>query len=478
MARYKQDHRETLQFITGSLDLMLPQDSVARAIWAGLERLDFSEHDRHYSNDVKGRSAINPRSLTGVWILAMLRGVDSSVRLAYLCGQDIEFRWMLGDAVVEKSTLCDFRKNHMEAVLALSTQVLSALGRNGLLPGENMGVDGTVVRAASSRHSVRRRKDLERTSNRLEEVLREKLSRTDGDTAPEEIKALEKRRKRLARALDEMDARGLTQPDDRLTITEPDAPLMRQKDGSFAPGVNAQVVTDLDTGVIIHVQTVDTGGDGGQLEPQIMAACGVLTDLGQAPKEPGCRSIAADGAYHDARQMNALENHGMRCNITDIRNTGRTAPGVSPQYAAGHFSYDEQTDTMTCPMGQPLRPRKINSDGTSMSYQAKAASCQTCPAKPECCPKSKEGRYVNRSLYIDLLKTVADRLKTEEGRRMRRARSVTCEGVFARISGLLHWKRCRMWGKKGAQAELLWRQLIHNLMLLEKVWEPLVLSVG
>jgi transposase len=105
-----------------------------------------------------GRSALNPRCLTAVWTLALLRGVTSSVRLAALCGQDLEFRWLLGDAPVEKSTLCDFRKEHGEALASLSTQVLGALGRNGLLPGENLGVDGTIVRAASSRRRLDARK--------------------------------------------------------------------------------------------------------------------------------------------------------------------------------------------------------------------------------------------------------------------------------------------------------------------------------
>ena len=314
MARYKEDRRETFQLMSGSLDLMLPQDSVARSIWAGLGPLDFGAHDARYVNDTAGRSALNPRSLTAVWMLAMLRGIDSSVRLAWLCGQDIEFRWLLGDAAVEKSTLCDFRRNHLEAVLSLSAQVLSALGRNGLLPGENMGVDGTVVRAASSRHSVRRRKDLEKRERRLGDLLRDKLSRADTDTDSAETKALEKRRRRLGRALEDMSARGLDKPDDRLTVTEPDAPLMRQKDGSFAPGVNAQAVTDLDSGAIIHAQVVDGGGDIGQLEPQIGAARKALKDLGLGPRDEGRRTAPIT----------------TRLNLTRWRNTGCAAMFPTP----------------------------------------------------------------------------------------------------------------------------------------------------
>lgn len=478
MAKYKEDHRETYQLIAGSLDTMLPQDSVARAIRAGLEQLDFEEHDKRYANDETGRLALDPRSLTAVWMLAMLRGIDSSLRLARLCGQDIEFRWLLGDVGVEKSTLCGFRKNHLDAMVSLSTQVLSALGRNGLLPGENMGVDGTVVRAASSRHSVRRRKGLEREKNRLEGLLRDRLSGVDGGPDSAEAKALEKRHKRLAKALEDMSARGLDKPEDRLTVTEPDAPVMRQKDGSFAPGVNAQAVTDLDSGAIIHAQVVDGGGDGGQLEPQIGQARKVLEDLGLESRGEGRQGAAADGAYHDALQLDALEKHGVDCHVPDNRNAGRSAPGVAPEYAAQHFAHDGQTDTMTCPAGQPMRPRKLNANATAKTCQAPAKACQDCPDKPKCCPNSKEGRSVNRTLYPELLKTVADRLETDGGRRMMRARSVVCEGAFARMSSLLHWKRCRMWDRAGARAELLWRQLTHNLMLLTGTWKPLVLTDG
>ena len=106
MARYVEYKRDTELFVSGSLEGLLPEDSVARAIWAGLEQLDFGPYDGLYKNDAVGRSALNPRCLTAVWTLALLRGVTSSVRLSALCGQDLEFRWLLGDAPVEKSTFC------------------------------------------------------------------------------------------------------------------------------------------------------------------------------------------------------------------------------------------------------------------------------------------------------------------------------------------------------------------------------------
>ena len=474
MAKYIERKRDTQLFVAGSLNLLLPENSIARTIWAGLEQLDFGPYDGLYKNDAVGRSALNPRCLTAVWTLALLRGVTSSVRLAALCGQDLEFRWLLGDAPVEKSTLCDFRKEHGEALASLSTQVLGALGRNGLLPGENLGVDGTIVRAASSRHSVKKRKHLEVQEQNLEEVIREKLSHADSDSESEELKALECRRQRVKQALAEMAVRGLNEASDRLTVTEPEAGLKRQKDGSYAPGYNAQAVTDLDSGVIISRAMVDAGGDGGQLQAQCEHAQAVLSELGIAQGEDVAQSITADGAYHDTLQLDALEQKGMQCFVPEDRTAHRMAPGVSPEYHADKFSYDESTDTMRCPQGQCMNWRKLNDGKTAAVYQAPSEACQSCPAKSQCCPTSKSGRYVNRSLYTETLNTVAERLHTDEGRRKKRARWVVCEGAFARLNSLLHWGRCRMWGRAGAEAELLWRQFAHNLMLLTGIWKPIV----
>jgi transposase len=125
MARYIPDHSSQTLFINGSLDSLLPDNSVARSIRHGLGELDFSRFDAVYRNDLEGRPAIDPRRLTGLWILALLRGVTSSVQVARLCRTDIEFRWLCGDAHVQKSTLSAFRGDHSEALRDLSTQLLT-----------------------------------------------------------------------------------------------------------------------------------------------------------------------------------------------------------------------------------------------------------------------------------------------------------------------------------------------------------------
>lgn len=118
-----------------------------------------------------------------MWILGLLRGVTSSVELARRCGEDIELRWLLGDAPVEKSMLCAFRTNPVEALKVLSKQVLASLTRTGLLPGEQMAVDGLVIRAASSCGASRSRKGLRRAVRQLDAEIESKLLKeSSGDS--------------------------------------------------------------------------------------------------------------------------------------------------------------------------------------------------------------------------------------------------------------------------------------------------------
>jgi transposase len=289
---------------------------------------------------------------------------------------------------------------------------------------------------------------------------------------------LKRRRERLARALEEMTQRGLDKAEDKLTVTEPEAGIKRQKNGSFAPGYNPQVVSDLDSGVIVNAEIVDAGNDCGQLKPQLDKARAVLEAIQGGPSADGPPSATADGAYHDTRQLDELERGGTECYVPEARNTHRKAPGVTDAYQADAFIYEAATDTMRCPEGQSLLRRKTNRLNTADVYKASAKTCAACPAKGQCCPKTKSGRSVNRTMepYQAILDRVAARLETGQGRRRLKQRWITCEGVFARLVGLLHWRRNRMWGLQGARAELAWRVLTHNLLILLGIWKPMTLG--
>jgi len=471
MAHHKDVARDGHLFVTGTLETLLPANSVARTIMAALARLDFSAFDAAYENDSVGASSFDPRTLVGVWVLAFLRGEMRLETLAALCERDIEFRWILGEGNrVGKSTLGAFRNRHGAALTQLAGRLTAALLSEQSSSGKRLGVDGTVIRAAASKHAVRTRKHLEQEAQRLETLFAAQLAASDtGGSAVSE--PLEQRRSAVEALLAQMAALGLTNPEDSVTTTDPSARLLRQKDGSFAPGYNLQAVVDLDSGVLLHTAVLVGGSDSGQLQPQVEQTQAVLNAQGL---EPAVAAVVADAGYHDARQLAALEAQRIACYVPEDRNAHRMPPGVAPEYQAKTFAYDETTDIYRCPRGHELKPCGMNESQTAMRYQARTRDCASCPAKPQCCPKSKSGRRVNRPLYKAVQEHVAERVQSDEGVAMAHARSATCEGVFARLKCLLHWPRCRLWGLAGVRTELTWRHFIHNLMLYTKLWKPLM----
>jgi len=479
MAKYIPNRCSDTLFVVGSLDTLLPDNSVARTIGEVLSGLDFSRFDEKYRNDQEGRPAVDPRRLAGVWILGILRGVTSSVALAKLCRSDIEMRWMVGDAPVHKSTLCDFRKRHVEELGHLSTQILAAMARSDMLPGKELGLDGTIVRAAASCAACRSRKSLKRSIEKLDKAIEQKLA--EADVEQDRCEQLIKRKARLEQAVEEIAQLGVSDDEQRVTITEPQAPLRKLKSGQYAPAHNIEAVNDLEGGAIITTDVVEQGNDQGQLLVQTNNAREQLERVGELLSSdeevrvgpPG--SMVSDGAFHDTLQLVELEQMHIETFVPDGQQN-RKPTGVSEQFLAERFEYDAQNDTMICPQGHRLKRKGFNERKTAVKYGAETAVCKACAFKNQCCPKAKRGRSVNRPLYEKVTKAVAERVKSERGKRFKAARSVVLEGGFARMVELLNWRRCRAWGKQGAQAEALWRQITHNLMLLTGRWKPLVLT--
>lgn len=479
MARYIDSAQQSL-FVRGSLEELLSADATICSIVFALEKLDFSCFDTSYRNDETGRPAIHPRRLLAVWMLGLLRGIDSSVALAYLCKTDLEFRWALQDVGVEKSTLCLFRKHYQSELEDISLEILSALGSSGFLPADKLGLDGTVLRAAASCQQSKTRQQLMKKRKQLKKDIQNHLEHFDTQKR-EPLQKLKQHQEKVEKALDKMDALKLDQEKDRLTLTEPEARYMRTKEGSFAPGYNAQVVSDLKSSVIVHAKMIEKGGDSGQLNSQLEQSRKILNQVSKGPaptdsSQDKPTDVAADAAYHDTRQLVGLLQEGITPCVPNTGKTHRTPPGVEPGFEASHFTYNKDKDTMTCPAGKTLFPRKLNPRETAMGYQAKKSDCAGCSWKQRCCPKTQHGRMVNRPLYEEEMDTVANHVKSQAGKQMAARRRTTVEGNMSRLKTLLRWRKCRCWGILGAQAELLLRQLTNNLMILTGMWKPLVVK--
>lgn len=114
-ARLREANRGQVAWGRIDLEAQLPDEHVARAIWAVLERLDLSALYVPIAarDDVAGAPAIDPKILLALWVFATPSGESSGRRIAELCERDAAYRWICGGISVNHHTLTDLRSQQV-----------------------------------------------------------------------------------------------------------------------------------------------------------------------------------------------------------------------------------------------------------------------------------------------------------------------------------------------------------------------------
>ena len=290
--------RAQLRWDMVDLDSQLPDDHRARLVWAFVEGLDLSEfYERIKARDaVAGRPATDPRVVLAVWLYATLEGIGSARAIDRLCQQHAAYRWLCGGAPINHDLLSAFRREHAGLLDRLLTQSVTGLIAEKLVTLEELAIDGTKVRAHAGRGSMSKAKRLESIEKAVAERVAELKSELD--TAPAEperrckrraLQAAEERARRvkqaqqkLAELVQEKAERAKTHATEeakkgepKVSVSDPEARMMRLPDGAAAPAWNVQVATA--NGFIVEIDPTDRRRDSGSapgLIEKVAERCG------------------------------------------------------------------------------------------------------------------------------------------------------------------------------------------------------------
>jgi transposase len=283
----------------GSIDQLIPEDHPARVVWELVEGLDLTglyEKIRSVEGHA-GRPAIDPQVLVALWAYATVEGIASARRLAKLCYRDDAFKWLRGGVDVNYHTLADFRTDHGEWLKQQVVDVVAVLTQEGLIDLNCVGQDGMRVRASAGSGSFKREAKLDELLQQAQqqwERLQQEFENTASEPSARERaarqRAARQRVERLERAKEERKkieaGREAHKKGDgqqaRASTTDPEARRMKMGDGGFRPAYNLQFATTLDTLVIVGVDVINAGSDGGQMEPMIEQ---IETEQGALPEE-------------------------------------------------------------------------------------------------------------------------------------------------------------------------------------------------
>ena len=347
----------------------LPADDSARWVDDLVEHgLDLSPFYDDYT-EARGAPPYDPRLMLKLLIYGYSNGITSSRELERRCHHDVAFMFLTAQAAPDFVAISRFRKRHLTAFRALFTQVLGLCAQAGLVSLGRVALDGSKIRASTSRHRAMSYDRMVRAEGELAAEVRALLAdaeRTDaaedvvhgerrGDELPAELARREGRLAAIRKAKADLEAehaakarakaeqaaakRGADDieqaaageqaaaeatvpPKAQRSFTDPDARIMKTSDGSFHYCYNAQTVVDETSQVILSTTLVASGADN----PELPGALLDLTDSLQAAGIGGLpETLLADAGYFSEGNVEA---------VTDV--------GIDPLIATGRHKHGEK----------------------------------------------------------------------------------------------------------------------------------------
>jgi transposase len=451
------------------VERLVDEDHPARAIWALIGRMDLGQFYQGIESSAEegGRPAFDPQLLISLWVYAYSQGIGSAREVARRCEYDPAFQWLTGLQEVNYHTLADFRVEKQQELDELFTQVLAALSKEGLITLDQVMQDGTKIRAQASPRSVhwenKIQAHLERARRRVAEMGDPRSEEASPREKQARARAQRERQERLEKTMEELEKlrmlKAARSPNKRLSITDPEARLMKQPHGGLALSYNAQLSTDAAHGLIVGVSVTQAASDWDQLLPALEQ---IDQRLKQKPKQ-----IVADAGYTTRAIIEEMAERKMdflgSMPREDAR-SGRTAPNRLPPSA---FVYQPEADRYLCPGEKFLRyeGRLKNERGLiSYRYEARREDCEPCAHKPECCPENrKRGRGLLRIEESAAVLTFRQKMASEEARAGYRRRGRVAEFCNAWIKSKLGLRQFHVRGLVKVQMEMLWACLTYNL---------------
>ncbi len=484
--RLKRINREQMVLRPMDVERLVLEDHEVRAIWEFVGRMDLSRYYEEIEvvEGEAGRSATDPQLLISLWIYGYSRGVSAAREIGRLCEYDPAYQWLTGLELVNYHTLSDFRVDHKEALDELFTEVLGLLSAEGLISLERVMHDGSKVKACASGDTFRR----EGRIRAHLELAREQVEGMGDPRAAEEVsprvakarqRAVRERKERLEKALEELEKIRATKSSQaekrevRVSMTDPEARVMKQSDGGYAPSYNVQLSTDAKEKVIVGVEVSQCGVDYEQLVP---AEERVEETMGTVPKQ-----MVTDGGFVSRENILAMKEKGVDflgpMGVGVAQSAGQMRRrGVDPSFYPEAFYYDVARDTYGCPAGKNLR-----SDGeekrpgrTNYKYRASAADCRQCPFKEKCCPQNgARGRTIVRGVDDPVVVAHREKMETEEAKQIYRQRGAVAEFPNAWIKEKIGLRQFRLQGLIKVGMEVLWACLAYNIQQwIRLCWRP------
>jgi len=378
-----------------------------------------------------GNVSVDPVVILKLMFLLFFDDVASERELMARLPERLDYLWFLGygldDPIPDHSVLSKARTRWGREVFEqFFVRTVAQCVAAGLVDGRQVHVDGSLNDANASCDSVLK-------------------------AGPELMAAL----KAAYQATETKLADTTTAPDypavnDRLmSSTDPDAAIVRKGSAPARPRYQNHRALDDAHGVITALETTPGSiAEDHRLLP--------LLAQHQANTGTAASTAVADHKYGTVQNLVACQQQGITTHLGELRAKQHHArsQGIDPDTA---FIHDPHTNTVRCPAGQLMKPRRLHPNKRTWDYQLPKAVCAACALRPHCTRSVTYGRTIHRHEQQALLDEARRQAHSPAARRNRRRRQHLAEGSFADAANNHGFKRAR-WRR-------LWRVQIQDWLI-------------
>lgn len=500
--RYEQNQP---MLLPPSYDEMVPENHPVRVVNEVIERVDITALESSYKGG--GTSSYHPRMLLKVLVYAYLKNIYSSRKIEQACAENVHFMWLSGASKPDHNTINDFRSKRLKGQLKeIFNQVVMLLAEQGVVTLKEAVLDGTKIEANANRYTFVWGKAIKVSRERIARQLKELWEYVERVYADEENQpnerdfeavnpeAVKRTIEQINEALKEkaidpkikqkLNYAGKNWPqklaeyDEKERIlagrnsyskTDKDATFMRMKEdhmknGQLKPGYNVQASTEKQ--YIINYTLGQTTSDTTLLKAHIDEH---ILAYGAPPQD-----LTADAGYGSEENYQILEDRNINAfvkyNYFDKEQTDKKHK-ANP-FISDNLHYDEKSDTVICPIGQPMSyigdsKRKTATGFIQIHRKYQALNCQGCPMRGPC-HKAEGNRIIQRSPNLIRYKQQARELLTSEAGIEKRKQRWQVEAVFGNLKQNKSFRRFNLRGIEKVNIEIGLLAIAHNLKKLSK----------
>ncbi len=429
-------------FYEFSLERHVPADHLLRSIDRFVALGDLRRELAPFYSAI-GRPSVDPELMIRMLIVGYCFGIRSERRLCEEVHLNLAYRWFcrlgLDGAVPDHSTFSKNRHGRFrdsDLLRRLFETVLRRCMDEGLVGGENLAVDASLIKADANRQNgIEGEKGLppQAAGRAIDEYLAVLDDAAFGAATPVIPKFI--------------------------SPADPAARWTGAHGGQAFFAYSTNYLIDTDNAIIVDVEATTA-----IRQAEVLAAKRMIERaMGRFDLYPA--RLLGDSAYGSAEMLGWLVyEHGIEPHVTVFDKSARKDGTFSRE----DFKYDPADDVYVCPGGKTLTTTgtRVN-DGATLLYRASKIDCDGCALKPRCCPK-EVARKVPRSIHEgarDMARAIA---KSWEGRVSRRLRKKV-EMLFAHLKRILKLDRLRLRGPTGARDEFLLAATAQNLRKLAKL---------